>query len=271
MPRRVCAGAAVALALLAGCDVSEDEEVALGRQAADEIAAQVPLVRDPALVAYLDGLGRALAAQTPRAGLEWHFAIVDSDQVNAFALPGGFVYVNRGLIAHAEDLSELAGVVGHEIGHVALRHSADQMESQQRTSAGVGIVCALTGWCESGAAQVAIQVAGQAWFARHSREDEREADSVAVETLARTGYAPSGVPEMFGRLLAERQRAPLGVEQWFASHPLEEERIVATRAHVARLDPAALEGLVEDDAAFQAFKARLAALPPPPQPPQQPR
>ena len=143
--------------------------------------------------------------------------------------------------------------------------------AQQRTSAGVGIVCSLTGWCESGAAQVAIQVAGQAWFARHSREDEREADSVAVETLARTGYAPSGVPEMFGRLLAERQRAPLGVEQWFASHPLEEERIAATRAHVARLDPAALEGLAEDDAAFQAFKARLAALPPPPQPPGQPQ
>ena len=271
MTRRVCAGAALALALLAGCDVSEDEEVALGRQAADEIAAQMPLVRDAALVAYLDGLGRALARQTARGDLEWHFAIVDSDQVNAFALPGGFVYVNRGLIQHAEDVSELAGVVGHEIGHVALRHSADQMETQQRSSAGVGIVCALTGWCESGAAQVAIQVAGQAWFARHSREDEREADSVAVETLARAGYAPSGVPEMFGRLLAERQRAPLGVEQWFASHPLEEERIAATRAHVARLDPATLEGLVEDDAAFQAFKVRLAALPPSPQPPGQPQ
>ena len=224
-------------------------------------------MRDAAVTDYVGALGLQLARLTGRPDLDWRFAVVNSDQVNAFALPGGFVYVNRGLIERAGSLAELAGVVGHEVGHVALRHSAEQLESQQRTSAGVGIVCALTGWCESGTAQVAIQVAGQAWFARHSREDEREADSVAVVTLVRAGYDPDGVPDMFARLLAERARAPLGVEQWFASHPLEEDRIVATRAHVARLDPAALEGLVEDDAAFRAFQARVRALPPAPPPP----
>ena len=257
----------LALALLAGCDVSEEQEVALGQQAAEEIAAQLPLVRDPAIVGYVESLGRQLAGQTGRADLDWQFAVVNSDQINAFALPGGFVYLNRGLIERAADVSELAGVLGHEVGHVALRHSAEQLESQQRTSAGVGIVCALTGWCDNGAAQVAIQVAGQAWFARHSREDEREADSVAVVTLVRAGYDPEGVPNMFERLLAERAREPLGVEQWFATHPLEEDRIGTTRAHVERLDPAALEGLVRDDAAFRAFQARVAALPPAPPPP----
>jgi predicted Zn-dependent protease len=260
------AAAGAALALLAACDVSEEQEVALGRQAADEIAASMPLVRDPAVTEYVSALGLHLARRTGRPDLDWRFAVVNSDQINAFALPGGFVYLNRGLIERAGSLAELAGVLGHEVGHVALRHSAEQLESQQRTSAGVGIVCSLTGWCESGTAQIAIQVAGQAWFAKHSREDEREADSVAVVTLASAGYDPEGVPDMFARLLAERARSPLGVEQWFASHPLEEDRIAATRAHVERLDPAALEGLVRDDEAFRAFRARVAALPPAPAP-----
>jgi predicted Zn-dependent protease len=263
-------GLALGLALaLPACEVSEDEEVALGRQTAEQIAAQLPLVQDPAVTGYLTDLGLQLARRTGRPELDWRFHVVNSDEVNAFAVPGGFVYVNRGLIERAATLSQLAGVLGHEVGHVALRHSAEQMESQNRTSAGVGIVCALTGWCESGAAQVAIQVAGSAWFARHSREDEVEADSLAVETLVRAGYDPDGVPDMFERLMAERARAPLGVEQWFSSHPLEESRVAATRAHVASLDPASLEGLVQDDEAFQQFKRRVAELPPPPPPPRQ--
>jgi predicted Zn-dependent protease len=111
---------------------------------------------------------------------------------------------------------------------------------------------------------VAIQAAGQAWFARHSRRDEAEADSAAVVMLVLAGYDPTGVPTMFQRLLAERARAPLGLEQWFSTHPLEESRIRATRDHITRIDPARLEGLVQDTEEFQTFKRRLAALPPAP-------
>ena len=255
---------ALALALAAACSVSEDQEAALGEQTAAEIASQLPIVADPAVTAYLTELGTALARATDRPELEWRFHLVNSDEVNAFAVPGGYVYVNRGLIEQAASLRELAGVLGHEVNHVALRHSAQQLESQTRTQLGVGLVCSLTGWCEGAAAQVAINAAGAAWFARHSREDEAEADSAAVATLVRAGIDPEGVPAMFARLLAERNRQPGPLDAFFASHPLEERRIAATRAHVGRLDPAALDGLVQDTPAFHAWRDRVAALPPPP-------
>ena len=255
------------LAPLAACGVSAEQEAALGEQTAAEIASQLPLVTDPAVTGYLTELGMALARATDRPTLEWRFFLVDSDEVNAFAVPGGFVYVNRGLVTRAQSLRELAGVLGHEVNHVALRHSAEQLESQTRTQVGVGLVCSLTGWCDGATAQVVINAAGTAWFARHSRADEAEADSAAVETLVRAGIDPEGVPAMFARLLAERRRAPGPLDGFFASHPLEEDRIAATRAYVEQLDPSTLEGLVQDTPAFHAFRDRVAALPPPPGPP----
>jgi beta-barrel assembly-enhancing protease len=264
---RVCR-AALALLLL-GCSVSEEQEAALGEQTAQQIAAQLPIVDDAAITDYVSEVGLALARRTDRPDVPWRFFVVNSDDINAFAVPGGYVYVNRGLIERSASLRELAGVLGHEVNHVALRHSAEQLESQTRTQVGVGLVCSLTGWCEGAAAQVAINAAGSAWFARHGREAEAEADSAAVETLVHAGIDPAGVPEMFERLLAERRARPAGVERWFASHPLEEDRIAATRAHVGRLDPASLEGLIEDTPAFHRFKDRVRALPPAPGPPPQ--
>ncbi len=266
--RLAAAGAAVTTLSLAGCDVSEEEELDLGRRTAAEVASQLPLVADPELTGYLNELGRSLAAQTDRPGLEWRFHLVNSPQINAFAVPGGYVYVNRGLIEQAATLREFAGVLGHEVAHVGLRHSADQLEDQRRTGLGVAVVCTLTGWCEGGTAQVAINVAGSAWFARHSRRDEAEADSAAVFILQRVGIDPEGVPLLFERLLQARAREPLTVESWFASHPLEEERIDASRALVNAIPPADREGLIEDDAAYQEFRRRVAELPPPPSRPQ---
>jgi predicted Zn-dependent protease len=251
------------------CTVSEDQEAALGEQTAAEIASQLPIVADPAVTAYLEELGAALAGATERPEIAWRFHLVNSGDVNAFAVPGGYVYVNRGLVERAQSLRELAGVLGHEVNHVALRHSAEQLESQTRTQVGVGLVCALTGWCEGATAQVAINAAGALWFARHSREDEAEADSAAVATLVRAGIDPEGVPAMFARLLEARERQPGPLDAFFASHPLEEARIAATRAHVERLDPAMLEGLVQDTPAFHAWRDRVAALPPPPPAPPQ--
>ncbi|HEX5581791.1 MAG TPA: M48 family metallopeptidase [Gemmatimonadaceae bacterium] len=261
--------AAAAILPLAACDVSEQEELELGRQTAGQIAAQLPVVDDPATTAYLGELGRALAAQTDRPGLDWRFFLVNSGEVNAFAVPGGYVYVNRGLVERAATLSEFAGVLGHEVAHVGLRHSAEQLESQRTTGMGVTLICTLTGWCESGTAQVAINLAGSAWFARHSREDEAEADSASVFILQRAGIDPEGVPRFFERLLQARERDPLTVETWFSSHPLEESRVDASRALVNSISPSELEGLVQDDAAYQAFRRRVAALPPPPPPPPQ--
>lgn len=248
------------------CEVSEDQEVALGQQYAEQVEAQLPIVRDPDINAYVAELGGRIARRTNRADLTWQFRVVDASEVNAFALPGGFIYLNRGLIERADRLNELAGVLGHEIGHVALRHSVKQMEKATKTNVGIAVVCTLTGWCDGGAAQVAINVAGSAWFAHHSRKDEAAADSDAVFSLARAGIDPNGIPRFFETLLRERRASPGPLETWFRTHPLEEERVERTRDLLESLDPAMLRGLVEDTPDFHAFKRRVEALPPPPAP-----
>jgi predicted Zn-dependent protease len=267
---RLCARLLVVTSLLAAalvaaaCEISEDQEVALGQQYADQIAAQLPLVRDPAVAGYVEELGNRIARRTSRADLAWRFFVVDAPEVNAFAVPGGFVYVNRGLIERADRMSELAGVLGHEIGHVVLRHSVKQMEKATKTNVGIAVVCTLTGLCESGTAQIAINVAGSAWFAHHSRQDEAAADSGAVFSLVRVGIHPGGVPSFFETLLRERRLRPGPFETWFRTHPLEESRVERTRALVQSLDPAALRGLVDDTPDFHAFQQRVRALAPPP-------
>jgi predicted Zn-dependent protease len=264
--RRVIAvtGLSLAIAPLLGCEISQDQEVALGQQYAEQVAAQLPLVRDPAINAYVADLGGRIARGTSRADLAWRFAVVDAKEVNAFALPGGFIYVNRGLIERADRMDELAGVLGHEIGHVVLRHSVKQMEKATRTNVGIAVVCTLTGWCEGGAAQVAINVAGSAWFAHHSRQDEAAADSDAVFSIARAGINPSGIPRFFETLLRERRSSPGPLETWFRTHPLEGARVERTRDLIRTLPPRPARGLIEDTPAFQEFKQRVLALPAPP-------
>jgi predicted Zn-dependent protease len=259
--------AALALLVLTACDVSQDEEVALGRRTAEQVEAQLPIVDDPAVERYVSALGTAIARGADTRGLEWHFRVVDSRAVNAFALPGGYVYVNRGLIERADNLSELAGVLGHEIGHVTLRHSVEQMKKSQGANLGVLLLCALTDVCHSDAARVAIDVGSSAAFAKYSRDDEREADAEAVRNVVRAGISPVGVPSLFDALIAERERQPGLVDAWFGTHPLEESRVVETRRLVASLDPATLNTLVVDSPEFQAIKRRIHALPPPAEPP----
>ena len=254
------------LALVSGCAVTQQQEVELGAGAAQQVSAQLPLIRDAAVVRYINTLGNQLARVTDSRNLAWHFTVVDSREVNAFALPGGWVYVNRGLIERATNVSELAGVLGHEIGHVTLRHSVQQMQQAQGANAGVMLLCTLTKACESGAGQAAIGVGGSALFAKFSRSDEAEADQEAVATTIKAGISPSGIPAMFRTLLSQRQRNPGAVDAFFASHPLEEDRITATEAQIAAYPAGQLQRLTKDTPAFQTFRRRLLALPAPPPP-----
>jgi predicted Zn-dependent protease len=262
------AGAAMLL-LASACQVSEDQEIQLGKENAEQVNAHLALVRDPAVVNYVQQLGLAIARTTPRADLDWQFFVVDSKEVNAFALPGGFIYVNRGLIDRAQKLDELAGAIGHEIGHVVRRHSVQQMEKQTGANVAVGLGCTLTRLCNSDVARAAIQVGGAALFARYSRQDEAEADSEAVLNVIRVGLDPHGIPTLFRRLLEERRTSPLRIEAFFASHPLEEDRIRATEREIAAFEPGQLQGLRQDDPGYQEFRARLHSLPPAPEPPPQ--
>ena len=236
--------------------------MAIGKQNADEINAQLPIIQDPAISGYIQALGDSIAKRTSRADLDWHFYVVNTQQVNAFALPGGYVYVNRGLIETADRADELAGTLGHEIGHVIERHSVKQIQSQEKANAGLAIVCTLTNLCHSGLAQVAVNVGGSALFAKHSRADELQADSEAVVNVVRAGYDPEGIPALFEALLKQRQYQPTKVEGWFASHPMEEQRIARARELIAAM-PSENGALRRDDAEFHDIKARIAALPVP--------
>jgi predicted Zn-dependent protease len=253
---------------LTACSVPEEQEIALGTQAAGEINSELPLVQDEAVTRYVTNLGREIASGTPRSDLEWRFFVVDSPQINAFALPGGFVYVNRGLIEVTRSESELAGVLGHEIGHVVQRHSVEQMGKHAGANIGVAVLCALTSACESGVGQLAIEMGGSLVLTRYSRRDEFEADSEAVENVVRAGIDPEGVPQFFERLLNAREYQPGRVESWFTSHPLEEARIDAARRLIQRLPEEVLAATRNDAADYPRFLARVAALPPSPPPPE---
>lgn len=250
-----------AVTLASACGVSEDREVAMGRQNADQINTRVPIVRDPVLAEYVQQLGLSIARTTSRADLDWQFHIVDSHEVNAFALPGGIIYVNRGLIERAERLDELAGVLGHEIGHVVRRHSVQQMNKARGANVAVSLTCTLTRICDNNVAQAAIQVGGAALFAKYSREDEAEADAEAVENVIRAGIDPEGIPALFERLVKERRASPRAIALFFASHPLEEERIRETERLIETIPRERRAGLVADMDSYRAFRARLAAAP----------
>jgi predicted Zn-dependent protease len=251
-----------AIALLAGCGVSTQQEVQMGQEAAQQVNAQLPMVQDAQIQNYVNALGQRIARTTSRADLDWQFQVVNSDMVNAFALPGGFVYVNRGVLARASNMSEVAGVLGHEIEHVVRRHSVKQMEQAQGANVGVGLLCALTGVCQSGVAQAAINVGGTAVFAKFSRDDEIQADEGGFNNLVRAGINPRGMLTLFQKLLAEEQQSGGGnASAWFADHPGTTDRIADIQRMLSQTPASTLNGLATNDAGFASMKARVARLP----------
>jgi beta-barrel assembly-enhancing protease len=264
--RRLVAGAAMAAmtAISGGCGISQQQEVDMGAQQAQQVNSQLPIVNDVAVNRYLNVLGDSLAHVTSRADLDWHFFMVNTNDFNAFALPGGYIYVNRGVAERSDLMDQFASVLAHEIGHVVLRHSVKQMEQMQGANVGVTVACILTGVCNSGIAQAGINVAGSAIFAKFSRDDEAQADAAGIDELVRAGINPNGMPQMFEKLLAERQSAPSALDAWFTDHPLEEDRIQASRARIASLNPAILKTLTSNTQAFNDFRARVRSLPAPP-------
>ena len=261
--RRHFAAAALALTVTAcsACSISTQQEVEMGQTYSQQINAELPIVQDPEINRYINVLGDSIARLADDRNLDWHFYIVNDPSVNAFALPGGFIYVNRGLIERTDNLAQLAGVLGHEIAHVTERHSAEQMEKAQRANVGLTLACVLTNVCQSEAVGAAIQVGGAAVFASFSRKDEQEADAVAIQNVMRAGIHPQGIPQMFEKLMAERTRSGSAVDSWFSTHPLEEDRLAATQAAINALEPILIEGLTVNTPQFQQFKQRVASLP----------
>jgi predicted Zn-dependent protease len=259
---RLLASAATLAASAACSSISQQQEVEMGAQEAQQISTQLPLVQDATVNAYVNSLGRSIASTTSRADLNWQFAVVNTEVINAFALPGGFVYVNRGVLSRASNESELAGVLGHEIEHVVQRHSVKQMEQAQGANIGVALACTLTNVCANQAAQAAIQVGGTAVFAKFSRGDEVAADEGGFNNVMRAGINPRGMLTFFQKLLAEEQQSGgnSAASSWFADHPGTQDRIADIQRMLSE-NAGRLNGLRNDTQAFQQMKRRLAQLP----------
>ena len=262
LKRSFTIGAAV---LLAGCGVSTQQEVELGQQEAQQVNAQLPMVQDAVIQNYVNTLGQRIARTTSRSDLNWQFQVVNSSVVNAFALPGGFIYVNRGVLERASNTSEVAGVLAHEIEHVVRRHSVKQMEQAQGANVGVGILCALTAVCNSGVAQAAINVGGTAVSAKFSRTDEVQADEGGFNNVIRAGISPRGMLTFFQKLLAEEQQGGnANVAAWFSDHPGTQDRIADIQRMLNQVPASQLNSLQVNESGFTTMKSRLNQLGPAP-------
>lgn len=232
--------------------ISIEEEWQLGNQLSQDIARQVRLSSDPTLNGYVNDMGQRIVRNTPAPfnQLPWQFHVVQDPSINAFAIPGGHVYVHTGLIAAADNAAELAGVMAHEISHVVARHSTEQISRQYGLSVLAGLAL---GQNPNQLAQIAAQLVAGGALARFSREAEREADELGIRAMAAAGYNPIGMATMFEELLQNRKGSPGRVEQFFSTHPLTEERARDARTRAAQLG----ERGTLDDPGFQDAKRRV--------------
>jgi len=222
--------------------MSEQDEIAQGTQAHQQVLQEYGVVKDARVQTYVNNLGQRLAKLSHRDQLQWHFTVLDSPEINAFALPGGYVYVTRGIMAYLQSEAELAGVMGHEIGHVTARHGAQRATRQQDAGLGVLAATVLGAVLESqgvtGAGRLASdvsQTAAAGFIASYGREQELQADTLGAEYLARSDYNPRNMVRVIGtlkdqeRFAADQARAAgrsvSSGNNWLASHPSNEQRL----------------------------------------------
>lgn len=267
MLRTLALSLVLATAALAGCGtkvinpvtgqtertaMDERSELAEGKKAHDEVLKEYGVYPDARLQAYVNEVGQKLAKQSHRANIPWTFTVLDSPEINAFALPGGYVYITRGILAYMESEADMAGVIGHEIGHVTARHGAQRATRQQNAGLGVLAATVLGAVLESkaglsGGTEMFGQVAqGMAagYVAKYSREQELQADTLGAEYLARSNYDPRNMIDVIRVLKlqeafaadearASGQPAPER-DNWLASHPSNDQRLQAISQNAAK-------------------------------------
>lgn len=241
------------------CAVSRQQAAELGAQQAAQLNNELPIVRNAAADQYVEQLGQRLVAQSPYAGQDFQFYLYRSEEVNAFALPGGFIYVSTGLVNAADNQSELAGVLAHEIAHVTLGHSAEQMSRVQNANLGAGLLCVFTSVCQSGVGRTAVNVGGTAYLAKFSRAAEREADLTAVEYVVAARIHPQGLVTMFEELARMARSNPGLLDSWFSSHPHAEDRAQYVAARIAQYPANALSGLSLNSGSYTQFQRLVAS------------
>ena len=251
--------AVASVAFAAFTIVSVAQEIEIGREENAQVRTQMAQVSEPEVRAYITRIGQRLARAAPGAKYPYSFTVANYREINAFSLPGGPVWINRGVLHAAGNESQVAGVLAHEIAHIAQRHAADQMTKAIVARWSLGMLGAMLGNAGgAGAAQVAGALVTNGVFLKFSRDDEREADQVGLQIMTKAGWDPRGMIELFDVLRREANRNPGAVEQFFSTHPSPEDRIAQLRAATTRG-----RGGVRDTAEFRAVKARVLKMPPP--------
>jgi len=256
--RPVGIGCAVALLFAAGCAtnpvtgqrefslMSEDKEIQIGQEQDAQVRKEMGLYGDQALQQYVNDVGLRLASVSERPGLPWHFAIVDVPAINAFALPGGYIYITRGILPFLQDEAQLAGVLGHEIGHVNARHSARQYSRSTASSIGLIVGSILVPqsrpFAELGETGLGLLML------KNGRDDELEADSLGAKYAARAGWDPDGIPQMLTTLARiEEASDTKGIPNWMQTHPVAEDRAQRVQAAVRDAEQGATKFTTDHD------------------------
>jgi beta-barrel assembly-enhancing protease len=238
---------------------SIEKDVAIGRQLAAEIDRQAKFVEDPLITEYVNRVGQNIVLHSD-AKIPFTIKVIDSDEVNAFALPGGFFYVNKGLLLAADNEAELAGVMAHEIAHVAARHAAEQQAKGMLANIGLIVGSIFLGGVpgailnQTPAADIGLAMG----FLKFNRGAEEEADRLGVQYLYASGYDPNAMATMFEKLAAKNKKKPGTISKLFASHPQAPDRRDASLALVARFPER--EEYVITTSEFQKVKSKLMRL-----------
>jgi predicted Zn-dependent protease len=247
---------------------SPSQDVEVGQKVAEDVNKQLPLIRDSQVTGYVSNLGKRLSRIAPNQSREakyaWTFIVVNSPEINAFALPGGFIYVNRGAIEAAQNEAQIAGVLAHEEGHVVMRHGTHQASEIILAQAPLSLLAGLLGQSSSLASQLAqlgLTFGVNSILLRNSRSAESQADEVGTYILYRAGYDPYGMAQFFGII---QHKYPQRTIQFFSDHPNPGNRIRNVDEEIPRLGPK--KDWKTDSPEFQAVKQRLQSMPPAPKP-----
>jgi beta-barrel assembly-enhancing protease len=235
---------------------SLEKEIALGKQLAQEVERSSKLIDDPVVTEYVNRVGQNLVRNSD-ARVPFTIKVIDSDVVNAFALPGGFFYVNSGLILRADEEAELAGVMAHEMSHVICRHGTKQATKADIMQIGAmaAMIFVPYGWAGYGIYQ-GMNLAIPLTFLKFSRDAERQADFLGIQYMYKAGYDPNAYVTFFERIQADEKRRPGTVSKVFSTHPPTPDRIEAAQKEIARILPERDDYIVTTSE-FDAVKARL--------------
>jgi beta-barrel assembly-enhancing protease len=238
---------------------SLDKQVAMGREYSQQVEHSAKLINDPVVTEYVNRIGQNLVRNSD-SKVPFTIKVIDTDEINAFALPGGFFYVNSGLILAADNEAELAGVMAHEIAHVAACHVArEQTRGNIVQLASIPLIFVPGGWAVYEGTQAALSIGVPLTFMKFSRNFESEADFLGMEYMYKTGYDPQSFISFFEKIEAQEKKKPGTLAKAFSSHPMTPDRVAAAQRELKTVLPPRPEYVV-DTSEFEQVKGRLASI-----------